>query len=103
MDKEMKSIKRAGVGSLIAFYAISLLLLFVYAALLLPSADIVVERGGRWQALVPLLLLSLLWLYTFWRARTLLLSQRYLQAYAWLLGGNALGIVLMLNYLTMLS
>jgi hypothetical protein len=104
MDKreEMKKeIKRAGGG--IVFYLAAMSMLFIFSALFVPSVEVVRERaeetGRGMETLMPLLLLSFVWLFSFFKARRFALDCRYTAAYAWLLGSNALITVLLLYYL----
>ncbi len=104
MDKDieelLKSIEKQNspVVKLSIFYTISVILLIVVAALMIPTAN-ALKSSKDTLSLIPLLFLCGVWLYAFWISKKKIYKDRIVEAYGWILGITALITVLMLYYL----
>ena len=104
MDKDieelLKSIQmqESSTFKLTIFYIISIILLIIIWGLMIPSSEALYRAKGA-KSLIPLFLLTILWLYIFFTSRKRVLQNRIILAYGQIVGISSLVIVLLLYYL----
>ena len=100
IEKLLKSIEKqeSSAFKISIFYIISILLLLTIWGLMIPSSEALYKAKGA-KSLIPLFLLTILWLYIFFTSRKKILQDKIVSAYGWIVGITSLVIVLMLYYL----